>query len=556
MEVDAKLAITSDWADKLSVARNVAGTALIAKACDILEIVGKSPGEVSQVILAEKTGIPRATLYRIIAALSARGLIRADPVTQNYTLGFGFLELAQNAWSSSDLASIASVELRRLRDLTGETAYLAVQQGYHVLALGRFESAHPQRSKATLGALKPMHCTSQGKSILAHLTEAQVDMFLKQDLHAFTHRTITDPRQLKANLAIIRARGFAIDDEEIVLGTRCVGAPILDFDNRPVAAISVAAPTYRMNPDRAEQLGHEIADIARRISSQLQPAARTKTLTENNFIVSTTIPAFAGGSPIWQADRETLFWIDRLAPAIHGLGGDPAHLSLEMFAESATSACLLEDGALLATESRLVLVRGGCVAEVIACKPGERVTALRVSGSGQVWAAVLNEDADTTKVGALHSDGTLSSGFEVGGVVTDMVFGGEDTLFVTVPLKSSIYLFEVHRLRKRRFSDIPKAAGTPGAMAVDAAGKLWVAMSDGWSILKLDENGDIVRTIAIPVPHPTGIAFGGPDLTVLYITSTRAGLPRESLIAAPLSGHVLSVDVGERGVMEPVGRFA
>lgn len=556
MEVDAKLAITSDWADKLSVARNVAGTALIAKACDILEIVGKSPGEVSQVILAEKTGIPRATLYRIIAALSARGLIRADPVTQNYTLGFGFLELAQNAWSSSDLASIASVELRRLRDLTGETAYLAVQQGYHVLALGRFESAHPQRSKATLGALKPMHCTSQGKSILAHLTEAQVDMFLKQDLHAFTHRTITDPRQLKANLAIIRARGFAIDDEEIVLGTRCVGAPILDFDNRPVAAISVAAPTYRMNPDRAEQLGHEIADIARRISSQLQPAARTKTLTENNFIVSTTIPAFAGGSPIWQADRETLFWIDRLAPAIHGLGGDPAFLSLEMLAESATSACLLEDGALLATESRLVLVRGGGVAEVIACKPGERVTALRVSGSGQVWAAVLNEDADTTKVAALHSDGTLSSGFEVGGVVTDMVFGGEDTLFVTVPLKSSIYLFEVHRLRKRRFSDIPKAAGTPGAMAVDAAGKLWVAMSDGWSILKLDENGDIVRTIAIPVPHPTGIAFGGPDLTVLYITSTRAGLPRESLIAAPLSGHVLSVDVGERGVMEPVGRFA
>ncbi|WP_428835394.1 helix-turn-helix domain-containing protein [Rhizobium leguminosarum] len=79
------------WSSDLISHKNVAGTALIGKACDILEIIGSSPGSVGQAVLAEKTGIPRATLYRILAALISRGLVRADPLTQNYTLGFNFV---------------------------------------------------------------------------------------------------------------------------------------------------------------------------------------------------------------------------------------------------------------------------------------------------------------------------------------------------------------------------------------------------------------------------------------------------------------------------------
>src|SRR5215831_9095570 len=97
-----------EWSPDLIHPRNVAGTALLGKACDILELIGRSPGSLDQALLAEQTGIPRATLYRILGALISRGLIRAVPRTQNYTLGFNFLDLAQNAWSSSDLASIAS----------------------------------------------------------------------------------------------------------------------------------------------------------------------------------------------------------------------------------------------------------------------------------------------------------------------------------------------------------------------------------------------------------------------------------------------------------------
>ncbi|WP_454859261.1 IclR family transcriptional regulator domain-containing protein [Rhizobium binxianense] len=542
------------WSESVAASRNVAGTALIGKACDILETVGKAPGEVNHAMLAEKTGIPRATLYRIVAALTARGLIRVDPATQNYTLGFSFLELGQNAWSSGDLASIASVELRRLRDLTGETAYLAVQEGKHVLALGRFESPHPQRSNARLGALKPMHCTSQGKAILAHLTPAQLDTFLQEELTAYTHHTITDPRQLRANLAIIRARGFSTDDEEIVLGTRCVGAPILDADHRPIAAISVAAPIYRMTPERAEQLGFEIADIARRISAQLAPSLRPRQSTESNVSVLTANPSFFGACPIWEAGGQRLFWIDRLAPAAYGTGGAP-FLSLETMAESLDAACLIENGALMSAGSRLAVIRDGHIARVLSIPSAERITALRVSSAGKVWAALLDESRDATRIGPLAPDGDVQAVFEIGGAVADLVFGDPDTLFATVPSRSTIYLLELSKARKRRFSDVPKVAGTPSALAVDAEGGLWVAMSDGWSILKFDQDGNVVRTIAIPVPYPTGIAFGGTFMSRLFVTSKRIGLARDSLVAAPLSGHVLSVELGQAGRAEPIAEW-
>lgn len=542
------------WSETMAASKNVAGTALIGKACDILETVGKAPGEVSHAMLAERTGIPRATLYRIVAALTARGLIRVDPVTQNYTLGFSFLELGQNAWSSGDLASIASVELRRLRDLTGETAYLAVQEGNHVLALGRFESPHPQRSNARLGALKPMHCTSQGKAILAHTAPAQLDAFLREELAPYTHRTITDPQQLRVNLAIIRARGFSIDDEEIVLGTRCVGAPILDADHRPIAAISVAAPTYRMSPDRAEQLGFEIADIARRISAQLAPSLRLGQSAESNVSVITANPSFSGGSPIWHAVEQRLFWIDRLAPAAYGTGGTP-FLSLETMAESLDAACLIEKGALVSAGSRLAVIREGRIAGVLPIPSAGRITALRVSPEGEIWAALLDAASDVTRIGPLSVEGVVEAAFEIDGAVADLAFGDPDTLFATVPARSCIYLLELSRSRKRRFSDVPKVAGMPSALAVDADGGLWVAMADGWSILRFDRDGNVVRTIAIPVPYPTGICFGGPNMSGLIVTSRRIGLTRESLAAAPLSGHCLSIELNQKGAIEPVAKW-
>src|SRR2546426_4456513 len=122
------------------------GTASLEKAMDILEAVGGSPQGLSQAELSARLAVPRTTLYRLLATLVARGMVRRDPVRRGYCLGFRCFELARSAYAMPDLAAAASVELRALRDLTGETSYLATLDGLEVLSLERCDGAHSQRS--------------------------------------------------------------------------------------------------------------------------------------------------------------------------------------------------------------------------------------------------------------------------------------------------------------------------------------------------------------------------------------------------------------------------
>ncbi|WP_051389557.1 IclR family transcriptional regulator C-terminal domain-containing protein [Bradyrhizobium sp. Ec3.3] len=541
-----------DWSPDLIHPKSVAGTALLGKACDVLELIGRSPGSLDQATLAEQTGIPRATLYRILAALISRGLIRADPRTQNYTLGFNFLDLAQNAWSSSDLASIASVELRRLRDLTGETAYLAVQEGCHVLSLGRFESVHSERSNARLGALKPMHCTSQGKSILAHLSDTQLEFALRTELAKFTDNTICDPEQLRAHLAVVRARGYAIDDEEIILGTRCVGTAILDPGGKPLAAISVAGPTFRITAQRAEQLGQELVEVAKRISDLLAPAIKSARHAPDGYKVWTKDAAFIGSAPHWDLRTRTLVWADLLAPAIRADGERPYMISLQDLSESINSICLVENGVAFAVGNDVVIDDLSGRQVRITGTPGISLKVLRVSPDREIWAAAFDAEANLSKIGPWQKQSGVKPAFELQGEVADLAFASDATLFATQPRRQCVYSLERKTGRRRKFADIPKVAGAPCALAVDEGFNPWIGLSDGWSVIKLNDSGEIERTVALPVPNPTGITFGGASLSELFVTSARTGLSRESLTKAPLSGHLLSIDVGERGLAEPI----
>ncbi|MBR1175213.1 SMP-30/gluconolactonase/LRE family protein [Bradyrhizobium sp. KB893862 SZCCT0404] len=544
-----------EWSPDLIHPKNVAGTALLGKACDILELIGRSPGALDQARLAEMTGIPRATLYRILAALISRGLIRTDPRAQTYTLGFNFLDLAQNVWSSSDLASIASTELRRLRDLTGETSYLAVQEGSHVLSLGRFESAHSERSNARLGALKPMHCTSQGKAILAHLSETQVEIVLRAGLTKFTDKTICDAEQLKTHLSIIRARGYAIDDEEIVLGTRCVGTAVLDPDGKPLAAISVAGPTFRVTAERAEQLGQELVEVAKRISNLLAPTIKSIRHDGGDYRVWSTTAGFVGAAPRWDVRTRTLIWVDLLAPAIRADGESTYTIALHELSESINSLCLLEDGIVFSVGNDVVIDNLSGARERIQGKPGRPLKALRASPQHELWATAFDAEANISKIGIWRKQSGLEPMFELQGQVTDIAFVGDAGLFAALPSRQCIYSLELKTGRKRRYADIPKVAGAPCALAVDETFTPWIGLSEGWSVVKLNDSGEIERTIALPVPSPTGITFGGTAMSELFVTSARTGLSRESLANAPLSGHLLSIDVGERGSAESIAKL-
>jgi sugar lactone lactonase YvrE len=117
------------------------------------------------------------------------------------------------------------------------------------------------------------------------------------------------------------------------------------------------------------------------------------------------------------------------------------------------------------------------------------------------------------------------------------------------------YDIEAGRIRNRRlFAETTEETGVPDGLAVDSEGYVWSANWDGWSITRYAPDGQVDKIVSLPVPRPTSCAFGGPDMTTLYITTARIRLSASLLSEAPLSGSVLAVETGVRGQVEP--RFA
>lgn len=522
---------------------SVVGTALIGKALRLVDAIGGAPGAVDVRELLAETGWSRPTLYRILSALAAEGYVRRDPVLKGYTLGYRFLELAQNAWAGSDLVAVASLDLQRLRNLTGETAYLAIPHREGVLSIGKFESPHAVRSAARLGVLKPYHCTSQGKAMLAFWDEAERDRRLGPEPYArYTGATFTRREQVEAQMREVRRAGFAIEDEEILAGSRCVGAPVLGDHGRPIGAISVAGPAWRLTRERAEQLGPEVADVARRIGQMLQAVDRPRQGGGGvSAMAGQAEPAFHGADPHWDADCDALLWTDRMGQAIHATTTERDEI--RRLAPSSPVIAAVHAG------RRSLVFMGGEAWSIGSDVPrrlaGEtlaHVTAACAGADGAVWLAVREDDS--TVVGLLKGT-QVEVRWTLRGRIDVLACAPDGNLAVAADsARGIVYTVGSGRSGFRIFSRIPAASGRPSALAVDTADHVWVALDQGWAVARLDESGEFARTIALPVPRPTGLAFGGPDGRTLFVTTARYGLSREVLERAPLSGLVLELAVG------------
>lgn len=510
------------------------GTASLEKALDVLDAVAASSEGLSQAQLGERMALPRTTLYRLLAALVARGMLRRDPQRRVYCLGLRCFEMARQAYGTPDLAAAASMELRNLRDLTGETSYLAVQDGLEVLSLERCDGAHGKRSAAALGERKPMHCTSQGKAILSALDEKTREDVIRQiPLRPMTPLTITDRRRLQAELRISAARGYAVDDEEIVLGVRCVGAPIVDNAGCVRGAISVAGPTYRLPRERVELLGPELSEAGRRIGAQL--AVERKALPAD---MPTPLPgswAFHGAFPRWCDRRQRLYWADTLAPALRyrDQSGERELVVLE----EPIHCLVLHGGELLA----------GCTDGIWHIDPDNGVRwrqawhgpvplALCSDPLGGLWACVAYGEARWA-IGRWSVEGGIDVAWHIDEPVHALAWDVAGGLLYGVARESGTIL----RMREgetmlRRFASVSRGSGMLSGIAVDEDGSVWVTLNDGWSVMRHAPDGNLDRVIGLSVPQPIDLLCVGGAEAALFITSARHSLSLDALENAPLSG--------------------
>jgi IclR family acetate operon transcriptional repressor len=238
----------------------------VAKAMNIVDILADN-AEVGIGLneLSVKIGMPKSSTHRYMATLLSVGLAEKNG-DDRFKLGTKVIELAGSFLANSDLRSACQATMDELAERTGETIHLAVPSGTGIVYIAKIESKHALGMSSHLGTRLPMYCTSLGKAILAFSSADLINSVLSEALESRTPNTITSPEKLKSELQSVYNLGFAIDNEENEPGICCVGAPILDFSGKAIAALSISGPRERMPQVRAQELGPHIWECTRNVS--------------------------------------------------------------------------------------------------------------------------------------------------------------------------------------------------------------------------------------------------------------------------------------------------
>lgn len=220
--------------------------------------------------LADDLNQSPATVYRVLVTLETRGLVEFDPEEQLWHIGPQAFVIGAGFLRRTSLVERARPVLRRLMEVTGETANLGREQDGQVLFLSQVETNATIRAFFPPGTLAEMHSSGIGKVLLAQMSEERIARILADHpMQAFTANTITDPAALSRELATIRAQGFAIDAEERNDGMRCIAAPVFDHSQSAVAGLSVSGPTSRVSKNKTEELSRAVMQAAEDLSAAL-----------------------------------------------------------------------------------------------------------------------------------------------------------------------------------------------------------------------------------------------------------------------------------------------
>ncbi len=237
------------------------------RAIVILRELAASEGGLTLTEIAEATGQAPATVYRVLSTFAGHRMVETQSERQLWFVGPEAFRIGSAFVGRSGIVEQARRVMRELMAETGETANLAVADGAQVIFLSQVETHHPIRAFFRPGTRGPIHAAGIGKALLAYYPAEDVDRLVGPGpFETYTPRTLADRAALETDLATIRARGWAMDDEERTLGMRCVAAPIFNEFREAVAGISISGPTVRVTPERASAIGAQVRAAADRVT--------------------------------------------------------------------------------------------------------------------------------------------------------------------------------------------------------------------------------------------------------------------------------------------------
>ncbi|NLK39299.1 MAG: IclR family transcriptional regulator [Clostridiales bacterium] len=220
--------------------------------------------------LAKACNIPTTTIVPILKSLEMIGYLERDPDTKLYRIGMKFVKKAQLVTMGTDLRETAHKVLRELSFKYNLNTHLAVMDNGEMIYIDRCEAIVNTLIPSYIGKRIPSYCTALGKAMLAFMNPKDVERIIDVNkLTKYTPHTIDKWPELTKQLAGIREKGYAIDDEEYQLGGYCIGVPIFDSKNNAVASISISIPKMNKNFSKIDSIIMSICEAGRIISNNV-----------------------------------------------------------------------------------------------------------------------------------------------------------------------------------------------------------------------------------------------------------------------------------------------
>lgn len=239
----------------------------LTKGFQILEAATKDNYGLTFSEIVDATGLAKGTAHRLLQELVDLSALSYDDATRRYEGGLALATLGASVTANYNIRRIARPFLEDLHQATGFVTTLGIRNGMSGTYIDKIEPASfIVRLHSEIGKSFPLHCTAMGKVLLAHSDSATISKVTRRRLDEYTANTITDGKQLRAELKDVIARGFAIDNEEITRGLVCIAAPILGLDQQVNAAMSCTLSSFDATPDLVERVAAQVVEAANRAS--------------------------------------------------------------------------------------------------------------------------------------------------------------------------------------------------------------------------------------------------------------------------------------------------
>jgi DNA-binding IclR family transcriptional regulator len=251
-------------------AKDDSRTDMVGKALGLLVLLGDEPRGASAAELSRRAELPFSTTYRLLGSLTRDGFVDYEPDGRRYHLGLRVFQLGQRVSNHHGFAGTALPILRRVTEKTGEATILSVRDGNHHLTVNKVDGPQTFRVTSDPGHLGALHTTAVGKALVAFAEDGERQRLVDElELEPLTEFSITDREAFRAEIDLVRRRGYAVIDEENERGMRAVAVPVFNAQGYAFASLAAAVPVFRLSLEDLVALVPVLQEAASELSARL-----------------------------------------------------------------------------------------------------------------------------------------------------------------------------------------------------------------------------------------------------------------------------------------------